>query len=53
MISFGKVIELAQNKYYVIVVAADGFNSDEPDIGAVSVTEEVFVYGRQLLGKEK
>lgn len=39
-ISFGKFIELAQKEYHIIAVAEDGFNSDEPDIDAVSVTEE-------------
>ena len=50
-ISFGKFIELAQKEYHIIAVAEDGFNPDEPDIDAVSVTEEARKVTEYLIEK--
>ena len=38
--SFSKLIEAAKTKYHIIAVAEDGFNPDEPDVQAASVTDE-------------
>ncbi|MBQ9608001.1 MAG: alpha/beta hydrolase [Lachnospiraceae bacterium] len=38
--SFEKFIDVAKKKYHIIAVAEDGFNTDEPDVDAVSVIEE-------------
>jgi len=38
--SFQKFIDVAKSKYHIIAVAEDGFNTDEPDVDAVSVIEE-------------
>ena len=38
--SFEKFIEVAKDKYHIIAVAEDGFNTDEPDVDAVSVIDE-------------
>ncbi len=39
-LSFMPLIEAAKEKYHIIAVAEDGFNTDEPEVDAVSVTEE-------------
>ena len=39
-LSFEKFIELAKQRYHIIAVAEDGFNTDEPDIDAISVIDE-------------
>ncbi|MBR1739389.1 MAG: alpha/beta hydrolase [Ruminococcus sp.] len=38
--SFSDFIEVAKRKYHIIAVAEDGFNTDEPEVDAVSVTAE-------------
>ena len=39
-LSFQPFIEVAAKKYHVIAVAEDGFNTDEPEIDAISVIDE-------------
>ena len=39
-LSFEKLIEVAKDKYHIIAVAEDGFNTDEPQTVAVSVIDE-------------
>lgn len=39
-LSFTELIGLAQHRYHIIAVAEDGFNTDEPETDAVSVTYE-------------
>lgn len=38
--SFLPFIDVAKKKYHIIAVAEDGFNTDEPDVDAVSVVAE-------------
>ncbi|MBR1724188.1 MAG: alpha/beta hydrolase, partial [Ruminococcus sp.] len=39
-LSFSDFIEVAKRKYLFIAVAEDGFNTDEPEVDAVSVIAE-------------
>ncbi|MBQ7766285.1 MAG: alpha/beta hydrolase [Lachnospiraceae bacterium] len=39
-LSFKRFIALAKHKYHIIAVAEDGFNTDEPDVDAISVVAE-------------
>ncbi len=39
-LSFTRFIEAAKQKYHIIAVAEDGFNTDEPEVDAVSVIAE-------------
>ena len=39
-LSFERFIETAKSKYHIIAVAEDGFDPDEPDVDATSVTDE-------------
>ena len=39
-LSFGGLIKAAEHKYHIIAVAEDGFNTDEPEVNAVSVIAE-------------
>lgn len=39
-LSFKKFIKLAKHKYHIIAVAEDGFNTNEPDVDAISVVDE-------------
>ena len=39
-LSFTRFIEAAKHKYHIIAVAEDGFNTDEPEVDAVSVIAE-------------
>lgn len=39
-LSFERFIELAKKQYHIIAVAEDGFNTDEPDVDAISVVDE-------------
>lgn len=39
-LSFSGLIRAAEHKYHIIAVAEDGFNTDEPEVNAVSVIAE-------------